>query len=78
MDEQQQVFKRYKSSSQKSQKQMLKKKQSTQTELFAYVKTAKYRLKIVPILYGEQQKIGKKEFEIGISFISFTDDHSCR
>ncbi len=35
---------------------MLKKKQSTQTELFAHVKTAKYRFKIVPILYGEQQK----------------------
>ena len=28
-----------------SQKQMPKKKQSTQTELFAYVKTAKYRFK---------------------------------
>ena len=39
-----------------SQKQMPKKKQSTQTELFAYVKTAKYRFKIVPIQYGEQQK----------------------
>jgi len=57
--------------------QKKKKKQSTQTELFAYVKTAKYRFKIVPIQYGEQQK-RQKEFEIGISFISFTDDHSCR
>ena len=32
----------------------------------------------VPIQYGEQQKKMAKEFEIGISFISFTDDHSCR
>ena len=32
---------------------------------------------IVPIQYGEQQK-WRKDFEIGISFISFTDDHSCR
>ena len=56
---------------------MPKKKQSTQTELFAYVKTAKYRFKTVPIQHGEQQK-WQKEFEIGISFISFTDDHSCR
>ena len=54
-----------------------KKKQSTQTELFAYVKTAKHRFKIVPIQYGEQQKMAK-EFEIGISFINFTMDHSCR
>ncbi len=58
---------------------MPKKKQSTQTELFAYVKTAKYRFTKVPILNGEQQKKnGMKEFEIGISFISFTNDHSCR
>ncbi len=35
---------------------MLKKKQSTHTELFANVKTANYRFKIVPILHGEQQK----------------------
>ena len=56
-----------------------KKKQSTQTELFAYVKTAIYRFKIVPIQYGEQtKKKMAKEFEIGISFISFTHDHSCR
>ena len=80
MDKHQQVFwtdinLRHKN---KCPKKKTKKKQSTQTELFAYVKTAKYRLKIVPILYGEQQKIGKKEFEIGISFISFTNDHSCR
>jgi len=32
----------------------------------------------VPIQYGEQQKKMAKEFEIGISFISFTNDHSCR
>ncbi len=34
----------------------------------------------VTILHGEQTKKNgkKKEFEIGISFISFTDDHSCR
>ena len=58
---------------------MLKKKQSTQTELFAYVKTAKYRFKPVPIQHGEQtKKKWQKEFEIGISFISFTHDHSCR
>jgi len=57
---------------------MPKKKQSTQTELFAYVKTAIYRFEIVPIQYGEQQKKMAKEFEIGISFISFTNDHSCR
>jgi len=31
----------------------------------------------VPIQYGERQK-WQKEFEIGISFISFTNDHSCR
>ena len=35
---------------------MPKKKQSTQTELFAYVKTAKYRFAQVPILHGEQQQ----------------------
>jgi hypothetical protein len=35
---------------------MLKKKQSIQTELLAYIKTAKYRFKIVPILHGEQQQ----------------------
>ena len=58
---------------------MPKKKQSTQTELFAYVKTAIYRFEIVPIQHGEQhQKKMAKEFEIGISFISFTHDHSCR
>ena len=39
-----------------SQKQMPKKKQSTQTELFAYVKTAKHRFQKVPIQHGEQQK----------------------
>ena len=56
-----------------------KKKQSTQTELFAYVKTAKHCFKIVPTQHGEQQqKKWQKEFEIGISFISFTNDHSCR
>ena len=34
---------------------------------------------IVPIQHGEQQKKWQKKiFEIGISFISFTDDHSCR
>ena len=56
-----------------------KKKQSTQTELFAYVKTAIHRFEIVPIQYGEQQPKKKaKEFEIGISFINFTLDHSCR
>ncbi len=33
----------------------------------------------VPIQHGEhQKKMAKKEFEIVISFISFTDDHSCR
>jgi len=32
----------------------------------------------VPIPHGEQQKKMAKEFEIGISFISFTHDHSCR
>ena len=33
----------------------------------------------VPIPHGEQQKKKwQKEFEIGISFISFTNDHSCR
>ena len=74
MDKHQQVFwtdinLRHKSKCQK--------KQSTQTELFAYVKTAKYRFTQVPIQYGEQQN-GTKEFEIGISFISFTNDHSCR
>ena len=52
------------------------KKKSTQTELFAYVKTAKHRFTQVSIQYGEQK--WQKEFEIGISFISFTDDHSCR
>ncbi len=57
----------------------MQKKQSTQTELFAYVKRAKYRFKTVPIQHGEQQKQKwQKEFEIGISFISFTNDHSCR
>ena len=56
---------------------MPKKKQSTQTELFAHVKTAIYRFGIVPIQYGEPKKMAK-EFEIGISFISFTHDHSCR
>lgn len=35
---------------------MPKKKQSTQTELFAYVKTAIYRFEIVPIQHGEQQQ----------------------
>jgi hypothetical protein len=40
---------------------MQKKKQSTQTELFAYVKAAKYRFKIVPIQHGEQQtKMAKR------------------
>jgi hypothetical protein len=29
----------------------------------------------VPIQHGEQQKKWQKEFEIGISFISFTNDH---
>ena len=67
---------RYKSLSQKQMPK--KKKQSTQTELFAYVKTAIYRFEIVPIQYGEPQKKWQKEFEIGISFISFTHDHSCR
>ena len=46
-----------------SQKQMpKKKKQSTQTELFAYVKTAIYRFEIVPIQHGEQhqKKNGKR------------------
>jgi len=41
-------------------------------------KTAIHRFEIVPIQYGEQQKKMAKEFEIGISFISFTYDHSCR
>ncbi len=58
--------------------QKKKKQQSTQTELFAYVKTAKYRFTQIPIPHGEQQKKWQKEFEIGISFTSFTDDHSCR
>ena len=41
------------------------KKQSTQTELFAYVKTAKYRFKIVPIQHGEQtNKNGKKNLKL--------------
>jgi len=35
---------------------MPKKKQSTQTELFAYVKTAKTVSEQVPTQYGEQQK----------------------
>ncbi len=80
MDEQQQVFwtdinLRHKNICPKKKK----KKQSTQTELFGYVKKAKYRFSKVPILHGEQQqKKMAKEFEIGISFISFTDDHSCR
>ena len=45
---------------------MPKKKQSTQTELFAYVKTAKYRFTKVPIQYGEQQqkKNGKKNLKL--------------
>ena len=54
------------------------KKKSTQTELFAHVKTANTVSNIVPIQYGEQQKKWQKEFEIGTSFISFTHDHSCR
>jgi len=37
-------------------KNKCKKKQSTQTELFAYVKTAKYRFTQVPIPHGEQQQ----------------------
>jgi hypothetical protein len=36
--------------------QKKKKKHSTQTELFAYVKTAIYRFKHSPIQHGEQQK----------------------
>ncbi len=59
---------------------MLKKK-STQMELLAYVKTAKYRFKTVPVLHGEQQQQKKKmmkELEIGTSFINFTDHHLCR
>ena len=40
-------------------------------------KQQKNRFRTVPIQYGEQQKMAK-EFEIGISFISFTHDHSCR
>ncbi len=47
-----------------------------------YLLTSKQQntvLNIVPIPYGEQQKKnGKKEFEIDISFINFTNDHSCR
>jgi len=55
-----------------------KKKQSTQTELFAYVKTAKYRFNQFPYNMANNKKKWQKEFEIGISFISFTHDHSCR
>ena len=58
------LLNRYKSSSQKSQKQMPKKKQSTQTELFAYVKTAKHRFQKVPIPHGEQQKKWQKNLKL--------------
>ena len=44
---------------------MPKKKQSTQTELFAYVKTAKYRFTKVPILYANNtKKNGKKNLKL--------------
>jgi len=55
-----------------------KKKQSTQTELFAYVKTAKYRFLKFPFNMVNNKKKWQKEFEIGISFTSSTNDHSCR
>ena len=50
-------------------KNKCKKKQSTQTELFAYVKTAKYRFQLVPIHYSEQkwQKNLKLVFHLSIS-----------
>jgi len=57
---------------------MPKKKQSTQTELFAYVKNSKIPFQKVPIQHVNKPKKMAKEFEIGISFISFTNDHSCR
>jgi hypothetical protein len=56
---------------------MPKKKQSTQTELFAHVKTAKTVSEQFPFNMVNNKKMAK-EFEIGISFISFTHDHSCR
>jgi len=59
-------------------KNKCQKKQSTQTELFAYVKTAKYRFNQFPYDMANKPKKMAKEFEIGISFISFTNDHSCR
>ena len=44
---------------------MLKKKQSTQTELFAYVKTAKYRFKKFPSNMVNKPKInGKKNLKL--------------
>ena len=58
---------------------MPKKKKNNQHKR-NYLLTSKQQIpfqNIVPIQYGEQQK-WQKEFEIGISFISFTDDHSCR
>ena len=76
MDEQQQVFKRYKSS---SQKQMPKKKTINTNGIICLRQNSKIPFsKKVPIQYGEHKKKWQKEFEIGISFISFTYDHSCR
>ena len=54
------------------------KKKKTNQHKRNYLLTSKQQntvSNIVPILYGEQK--WQKEFEIGISFISFTDDHSC-
>jgi hypothetical protein len=57
---------------------MPKKKKTINTNgIICSRQNSKNRFRTVPIQYGEQQKMAK-EFEIGISFISFTHDHSCR